>query len=364
MALITINASQSDKGRESYRPDWLKWKGYYDQIPLLRGTLNAVADAVSASWTTKGTNGNAMAAILDNFEGNGKETFKMQMRNAVLSGMVCGDSFFEVVTNDDLGVENIVMLPHDNIDIIIKNGRIRRYEEIDGGAKWQPEAIFHYVNNPIGATIHGTSDIEPLQNLLIDLKQVQDDMSKIFHAYSTPLEVFKYESDDPAEIAAFKDSLRNLNNIVKKQMVIPKDLVEYERFSIPAGSVLDPTTWHKIIIDQILASQRVPDLALGTGTVNSEESARMKFSGFRQLVRMKQQMLEEQLQRQLFPQVFPEDTPTIEFSFAAEPQEEKFNRLRDMFGVVNGSALNEEIKGLLLIQILQEMGLVPKELNL
>lgn len=111
----------------------------------------------------------------------------------------------------------------------------------------------------------------------------------------------------------------------------------------------------------MLASMRVPDLALGTGSVNSEESARMKYSGFRQLVRMKQQLLEDQIEQQLLAKMWPEDTPKIEFSFAAEPQEEKFNRLMAAFTAVAGSPLNDQIKGLMLIKLLQDAGVIPNE---
>ena len=364
MALISIYPAPSEVNKESYEADFLKWKGFYDDIPALRSVINSVADATTASWKTRGQNNKTLRDVLDNIEGNGKETFKTLMCNAVKTSMVCGDAFFEIITNDDLGVENIVQLPPNNIRVIIRNGRIKKYEEItaptgENISKWKPQEIFHYVNNPIGAMIHGTSDIEPLQTLLVDLKQIQDDMSKYYHNYSSPLEVVEYDSDDDTEIEEFKQSYIAGRHVRPKQIFLTKDLAKVEMIS-PQGH-LDPATWHRIIIEQMLASMRVPDLALGTGTVNSEESARMKYSGFRQLVRMKQQLLEEQLQRQLFPQIFPENTPTIEFSFAGEPEEEKFNRMMAAYSQVNASDLSPDIKGLVMIKLLQEAGVVPNE---
>src|SRR3990167_9765920 len=200
MALITIPQARSEN-KYSYQSEYLKWRGYYDDVPVLRSVINAVADATTASWLTKGNNGNQAAAMFDATEGNGKETFKMLMTNAVKVRMICGDAYFEIVTNSDLMMENLVMLPPDNIKIVIDNGVVKRYEEIDGSAKWKPMEIFHYTNNPIGDMVHGMSDIQPLQNLLIDLKQVQDDMQNIYHLYSAPIEDIAIQSDNAEEQA-------------------------------------------------------------------------------------------------------------------------------------------------------------------
>lgn len=363
MALITIPAARGEN-KYSYQSEYLKWRGYYDDVPVLRSVINAVADATTASWLTKGGKGTQAATMFDSIEGNGKETFKMLMTNAIKVGMICGDAYFEIVTNGDLMLENLVMLPSDNIRLVIDNGTVKRYEEIDGKAKWKPQEIFHYTNNPIGAMVHGMSDIQPLQNLLIDLKQVQDDMANIYHLYSAPIEDIAIDSDNAEEQSEFETKYRQMRHINPKQIFRPKNSVEIDYVGLPAGSVLDPAIWHRIIIEQMLSSFRVPDLALGTGTVNSEESARMKFSGFRQLVRMKQQLLEDHIERQLLSKMYPTDTPKIEFSFAAEPQEERFNRMMNAFSMVNASVLNPEIKGLLMVVILQEAGLVPKELEI
>jgi hypothetical protein len=364
MSLVMITSAQTEANRESYKSEYLKWKGYYDKIPILRSTINAVADAVAASWNTYGNNGEVLRPILNNFEGNGKETFKTLMRNAVATGMICGDAYFEIVYNDDLGVENLVMLPSDNIKVIIKNGRIKRYEEItqptgENAAKWRPEEIFHYVNNQIGASVHGNSDIEPLNDLLIWLKQVQTDYADIMHNYAIPKELLSMDTDDPTEMQKILDKWISMKNRGYKVMAYNKDDVEPKAFSVPVD--LDPSAWHELIIKQILASMRVPDLALGTGTVNSEESARMKYSGFRQLVRMKQQLLEEQLQRQLFPQIFPEDTPSIEFSFAAEPAEERFNRMMSAIQTISAIDFDPKFKSLLVLDMMQKGGILPYE---
>lgn len=365
MAKLMIPQAQSFFKEDSYSSEFLKYKGYYDRIPPFKSALNAIADAVTSSWACKGANGAAMASLLDKVTGNGKQTFKILMNNCVKTYRLGGDAYFEIIVDENLDLENLVMLPPENIRQIIKNGVIKRYEEMDGDAKWKPQEILHFAWNQVGVMTHGQSDVPTMENMLIDVNQLWDNIAKLVNRYIKPIHVLGLNTDDPTEIANFKTQWQKIREIPETDLIIPAELVKsIERVAVPQGSTFDPATFEKMFVERLLQYNRVPDLALGTGTVNSEESARMKFSGFRQAIRFEQQFIEDTLQSQLFPQFFPEDTPTIEFSFAAEPQEEKFERMMNMFTAVNGSALNEEIKGLLLISILQEMGLVPKELNL
>ena len=362
MANLLISDSQAESRDQEFRNEFLKWKGYYDAVPPLRAAINAIADATTASWATKGVNGKAMKDIINQFDGNGKQTFKMVMNNACKSFLLSGDAYLEVVTNRELGIDNLVLLPPDNISVIIKNGRIKRYEEITGSARWKPQQLVHFAYNPVGAMCHGTSTVEPLENMLINLNQLWDDMGKLFHRYIKPVTMIGLSTDDPTEIESFKREWTKIKNIPESDLILPSELVDkVERVAVPQGSTLDPHKWEQLLVERILQSTRVPDLALGTGTVNSEESAKMKYSGFRQQVRFIQQFMEDSIQFQLFPQAFPEDTPTIEFSFAAEPQEEKFNRLMQSVTTVNATDLNDEIKGLTMLKILQEAGVIEDE---
>lgn len=365
MANITIPQAQAElqgKQREQeYFGEFLKWKGFYDEIPLLKSVIDAKADAVTASWRTYGKKGKKMAEILDGFDGNGKETFKGMMNNAVKTFTIGGDCFFEIVADSDLNIENIMLLPPENIKIVIRNGKIKRYKEIDDGTSWKPEEILHFGYNPVGAMCHGQSSIKPMNDLLLALRQIQDDMRKIYHKYVKPIHIVELDTDDATEIASFKADWAKLLNVPEADIIIPKGFATVSRAGIPQYSTLDPSAWHKILVDQLIMAERVPELALGTGSVNSDESAKMQFDGFRQLVRWNQRFIEECCNRQLFNLQFPDETPTIKFSFAAEPQEEKYNRLLNSYSVISASPIADEIKGEILVNILSEMGLIPDE---
>ncbi len=360
MALLTVKPSRDEKQDEYFISQFLTWKGFYDKCPIYAGIVDAKADAVTASWQTLGRHSDNMTEILNGFIGNGKETFKTILNNAVKVYTVGGDYYAEIEygTHDSYGEipMNLVTLPPHNIKIIIKNGRIKRYEEVQGDATWKPEEIFHLAYNPVGASVHGSGTTEKIQKHLMDLLQIQDDMARIYHSYVDPLEVYEMTTDDASEINAFKDKVEGTQNVKgKRRLYIPKDLVEMKQFGLPQYSVLDPASWHRILIEQIVMSERVPELALGTGSVNSEESAKMQFMGFRQLVRWNQQFIEDQLKQQLFTQIFPENTPDIRLEFTAEPEEMREERLSKMIPIINSLELNPTIKGLLLKSIFEQL---------
>jgi len=361
MARTTIFPAQEPLKDGGYVTEYLKWKGFYDDIPILKSILDTNGAAVAASWRTSGTNSIEMAAILDKFNGSGKQTFKSMMYNTLVTCKLGGNAYFEILYDGD-DVENIIMLNPDSIRVIIKNGRIKRYEQMvdttGDTTKWKPEEILHFPYNSIGAMPYGQSSIAPMNDLLLSLRQVQDDMKRIFHRYVKPTRVVEIDTDNVSERQDVESELKKVFRTQEADIFADMGKIKISNSSVPQFSTLDPASWHKIIMDQLIMSSRVPELALGTGSVNSEESAKMQFDGFRQMVRWDQKFLEDVLEHQLFPQMFPEDTPKIKFSFAAEPQEEKYNRLQSTLQAVNGSELNDSLKGLLLIKILGEMGLI------
>lgn len=365
MALLRAAQAQETYLKDGvYRSEFLQWKGFVDRIPILRAILNANADAVTASWRTEGKEAKKMADVLDQFEGNGKETFKLIMNNAIKIAKIGGDYYGEIIYGEFDGIDgeiplDIITLPPANILQIVKKGRIKRYEEIDGDAKWSPQEMFHLAYNPIGAQTHGNSMIEPMQNILIDLENIMDVGSKIYEHYVKPLTIIYAQADTQAELDKIKDSWKSTMQTIKSDWIIPADVIQkIERHGIPQFSTLDPAHWHRVLLDHVIMSSRVPELALGTGAVNSEESARMQFMGFRQMIRWEQKFLEENLRRQLFVQIFPDDTPDIKFSFGTEAQEERLNRLRNDFQTVSAAELDPQFKILLQTKLLIDMGVI------
>lgn len=360
MALIkAVNAQETYVKEGEYVSEFLRWKGLVDKVPMMMSILNANADAVTASWRTEGENGKTMAGILDNFEGNGKETFKLMMNNMVKIAKIGGDAYAEIIFDGD-NVDDMFILPPSDIKQVIKNGRIKRYEQVsEPDVKWKPKEILHFAYNPVGSSTHGESVIKRMNNILLHLLQVQDDMAKLYHRYVKPVMLFQFNTDSQTEIDKFMTKWNQTVKVMDSDIGLPEQIVKVDRASIPQFSTLDPAVWHRLLVDQLIMSSRVPELALGTGSVNSEESARMQSMGFLQMVRFDQQFMEDGLQRQLFFQQYPEQTPSIKFSFASEAQDERYKRVENTLSVISQLELDPQLKELIKIKLLQDMKLIP-----
>lgn len=349
----------------TYQSMFLKWKGFIDRNPILRAIINANADAVTASWRTEGENAGKVAEIFDGMRGTGKETFKLILNNAIKVAKIGGDYYAEIVYDDvdDIDGEvptDLITLPPNQIRINISNGKIKNYENVTDGQKFKAEEMLHLAYNPIGAQVHGNSVIEPMNNLLIHMDALIETGCKIFEKYAKPFKLIYCNTDSTTKINEIADAWEEVFKTTQADMFIPKDIVEkVETIGVPQYSTLNPADWHRVLLDHMIMSCRVPELALGTGSVNSEESARMQFMGFRQMVRWDQKFLEENLKFQLINQIFPENTPSLKLSFATEPQEDKWNRMMQTFQTIGQANLPDQLKILLQTKILIELGLIP-----
>ena len=101
MARITIFPAQDPIKDGGYTTEYLKWKGFYNDIPILKSILDTNGAAVAASWRTSGSQGKAMADRLDAFKGSGKQTFKSMMYNAIITCKIGGDAYFEILYDGD-----------------------------------------------------------------------------------------------------------------------------------------------------------------------------------------------------------------------------------------------------------------------
>lgn len=358
MAMTTIYPA-TDEGREfNYTPQFNKWLGFYQTNPVLRSIINAQADAITTSWKVRGSNQRNLTKMLNEINGHGKQTFKMILNLAEKNAIIAGDAYIEILRRGE-EITNLRVLNPQTVAQNIKDGVTQSYEDMNNGHKWKPNQILHIENNPIGWQPHGRSDVEPMLNLLLDMAQIWDDMSRIYHRYIRPMELVYTTTDHQPHIDLMEQKWMAARERPENTLFLPDGMIKkVERVAVPQGGVLDPAQWEKILIQRMLQSYRVPELALGTGTANSEESARMLHSGFRQLVRWKQQFLEDSIEAQLFRAANPTTTAKLELSFAAEPEEERFSRMQGMFRDINNSVLNDNLKGMLLEKLLREMNLV------
>src|SRR3990167_9622374 len=159
MAVIKIADAEGEVKDGWYINSFLRWKGFYDSIPVLAAEIDASCEAAVSNYRLKGPNSITLGARLKAFRGNGKQTFRGLIFNGLKTAQIGGDSFMEIIYDDSDEVENLIQLPSENIKVRSRNGVITGYKEVDGDARWKPEGILHFAFNPCGASTHGTSMI-------------------------------------------------------------------------------------------------------------------------------------------------------------------------------------------------------------
>lgn len=343
------------------------WKGYVMRNGILAAIMDANVDACVASWRTQGKNSTPMAETLDDMVGNGKENFRSIMRNMLWIAKIGGDSYAEIIYEDDDPVD-LITLPPDRVTQIVKDGQIKNYEDSTTGEKFKPQEIFHLAYNSYGAQTMGISVVERLEPILLSMEQLIDRGNRLYEFWSKALTIIPTEEDDPGELDKLTARIDRLIRQGQSAWVLPKDQVDTDkitRLGLPEGASLDLSKWFKVLMDYMLMSCRTSENILGIGTQNSEESARMQLAGFRQLIRQDQKFLSDNLRFQFFRQKYPRSTPSIKFSFATESQEETLERvlkqLEALFAWQPTDPQEAQLKKLGSIDRLIELGVIPDE---
>ena len=212
----------------------------------------------------------------------------------------------EIIRDSSGRLINLKPLNPGEIKIITNDvGQIKRYEQttnIEAGKtinKWQPENIFHILFNRIASSVHGFSEIIPIEETIKMLKEAKLDMKKVFHRYVKPLLITQVDTDDATEIAAFK---AKLDAAMQKgeNMIIPKDVANVDRVSIPQFSTLDPIPWIRNLTRETVVGQGVPQVVLGSSSEeDTEASSKIVYLAFEQSIKFRQMVWEENIRKQL-----------------------------------------------------------------
>src|SRR3990167_3569442 len=166
----TVETKTPDSAGDTDETVWENTKfsqyyGYYKKIPELKTAID-----MRAVWTIgKGyeTDDAETQVILDHISGFGCDTFNSVLKKLMIMKRVAGDSFAEVMRDEDSGlIVNIKPLNPGSIRIVTDRwGIIKRYEQYDGNskaktawAKFNPEEILHLTNKRVADEIHGVSD--------------------------------------------------------------------------------------------------------------------------------------------------------------------------------------------------------------
>jgi hypothetical protein len=313
LALVTTPSQDLDSGATEengwVNPRWQEYNGYYRKNQ--GGTKAAITQY--AVWIAgRGyTTDSATQKRLDKIKGNGTDTFKGILKNALRVKKVNGDSFAEVITSNNKAPEsngkniiNIKPLNAGRVKTFANDkGIITGYQQTDHekkliGEKLEPWQIFHLSNDREGDEIHGISVYEGSTELLDKIQQLDNDMTVVFHRYVMPFLIFKAKTDKAAELAKLQTSLTTgLNK--GKGLIIPDKALDTDDFKIPQFSTLNPLDWRKEWKSEAIKDLGMPELHLGNAGNTNEASSKMVYFQFEQPVADEQEELEKQIFQQL-----------------------------------------------------------------
>ena len=325
--------------------DWSKYNGYYRKN---QGGTKAAIDKFSIWTVGKGFQADERTTkILSKIIGMGKDSFNSVMKNQVRVKKINGDSYAEIITTDGKFISengdnfaNLKPLNGGAVKTVTdKKGMLIRYEQTNPNTKevidtFEPEELFHLINDREGDEIHGISIYESMTDSLDNIQQLDDDMKVVFHRYVMPLMIFKLQTDDPTEIAAIKATGDEAIN-KGKNLYVPKDAVDPETFQIPQYSTLDPLKWRQEWKQDSIKDLGVPEIVLGRAVDITEASSKIVYLSFQQTIEDEQLFIEEQVKLQLHLEIKYEFPARIEENlgederkdgdYTIKPEENKVN---------------------------------------
>lgn len=212
-------------------PDADKHNSYY-QIPEIRSLLSVYSQRLCGLGYDCSP---IDRVILEHVSGTGEDTFTSILRQAKEEAKIFGDSFTEIVTDEESEIlVNLKRLYTGNMRLVRNpQGLIERYElrsNTPGGKniKFKPEQILHFTNSKVGSEIHGTSIALILKKILDAKNQALDDEITIRHR-DKALGIVYYDTDDAGKISYANSQIEKAVN--KGEMVgLPKDTALIEAF--------------------------------------------------------------------------------------------------------------------------------------
>jgi len=281
--------------------NWTTQYGYYKKIPELKCAIDALA-----TWTIgKGFKSNEITEMaLSTINGWGKDTFNTILENQTRVAKIGGDSYAEIIRDDEGNLINIKPLDPGVIQIVAnRRGLIKRYEQINKAEgtkhkKFQPEDIFHLSRNRTADEIHGESLIDAVEEIILMRNEAMADYKKLLHRNVFPVRIFHLDTDDTAKISEFK-AKADLASMQGENIFIPKGAVETEIAAVPSNSTLNPLPWIQQLNQYFFQATGVPQIIVGGSSEFTEASAKIAYLAFEQVINEEQLYIKEQVLSQL-----------------------------------------------------------------
>ncbi len=276
--------------------NWNRNLGYYRKIPELKTAVDTKANwTVGAGYTAEPE----IEIVLDTIKGNGKDTFNSILKNAVRVKTIEGDSYAEIITNENGFLLNLKPLNAGSMKVVYnRKGRILRYEQTTTGRKFQPEKIFHLSRDRLADEIHGESVIDAVEEIILMRNEAMQDYRRVLHRNVEPLLIFHLDTDDATEVASYKTKYNNVRRD-GENLFIPKGVVEPEVVSVAPNATMNPLAWISQLNDYFFQAVNVPQIIIGQGKEFTDASGKIVYLSYERSVEAEQLYIEEQLLAQL-----------------------------------------------------------------
>lgn len=299
---VTDGAQESGETRY-YFTNWPKWYGYYKNIPEFKTVVDT-----KCKWTIgRGFKADEVTTlILDNIKGFGKDTFNSILNNLDRVRYINGDSFAEIIVDDEGQLLNLKPLDPSSIVVVVSpKGMIKRYEQItkrDGKFKkvrdFKVSEILHLERNRTADEAHGTPLAEGMETLIKMRNESMSDWQKVLHRNVSPVIIWHLDTDDSTQIDSFKAKTATARADVEN-IYIPMNTVKPEVLSVAPNQTMNPLPWIEALNNYFFQAAGVPDVIIGGTQSLTEASAKIKYLAFQQNVEEDQLYLEEQILTQL-----------------------------------------------------------------
>ena len=305
---FSVDAVSTDAGGDQKEftwqsTTWTKHFGYYNLIPEFKQAID-----INANWNVGAgfKSDPATKMILNSIKGNGKDTFTSILKNQVKVKNLDGDSYAEIILDDDNVLANLKPLAPDSImSVQNSKGLFIRYEQVSKimGTKnkiFKPEDIFHLSRERMADQIHGTSVVPAVEWIILARNEAMADWKKVLHRNVYPVNVFHLDTDDDAKIAAFKVKA-DLAKTQGENLYIPKGAVEIDPkgVSVAPNATLNPLQWIDRLNDYFFQAVNTPQIILGNSKEFTDASGKIVYLSYEQTVKGGQLYINEQTLNQL-----------------------------------------------------------------
>ena len=307
--------------------DWVTDYGYYNSIPEFKTAVDA-----KALWTMGAgfESDEITSLVLGTIKGNGKDSFNSILKNMIKVKTISRDSFAEVIRDAEGMLVNLKPLNPSSIKIVQNRmGQILRYEQVTkvrglANKRFSPDQIFHLSHDRVADEIHGTRIIDSLGWLILARNEAMADWKTVLHRNVRPMRIWYLDTDDTAEIAAFK-AKTDAASAETENIYVPKGTVETEIASVAPNATLNPMSWIDQLNDCFFQAVMVPQILFGNAKGFTDAAGKIVYLAYEQSVKAEQLYIEEQVLGQLNIEIFLTFPASLQSDMITEVEKDPVN---------------------------------------